>query len=228
MRRRTSGSSTRPPRAKKFDPDGTYIRRYVPELADVADEHVHEPWAGPRWCARRISGAARRPRHRAEGGTGPLRHRETGLSRAAVGQAHGTLGGQRRAGFPWIGSGHAGRSRASRRPSDPGAAPHHAVAAGRSHRPRRSRLACRPRSRRPRGARDTGPGSWLPSRRPRGIGTPVATTARKHLPWSGSSRRSIRGRRRARRAAPGRRSPSPPGCRAGIRRRPHRRRASRR
>ena len=33
--------------AEKFDPDGTYVRRYVPELADVAREHVHEPWLAP-------------------------------------------------------------------------------------------------------------------------------------------------------------------------------------
>ena len=35
------------PQAEKFDPDGTYIRRYVPELADVPREHVHEPWLAP-------------------------------------------------------------------------------------------------------------------------------------------------------------------------------------
>ncbi|MEV7398736.1 deoxyribodipyrimidine photo-lyase [Aeromicrobium sp. NPDC092404] len=29
---------------RKFDPDGTYIRRWVPELADVEAPHVHEPW----------------------------------------------------------------------------------------------------------------------------------------------------------------------------------------
>ena len=28
----------------KFDPDGTYIRRWVPELADVRGRAVHEPW----------------------------------------------------------------------------------------------------------------------------------------------------------------------------------------
>jgi deoxyribodipyrimidine photo-lyase len=33
--------------AKKFDPAGTYIRRHVPELADVTDEHIHEPWSAP-------------------------------------------------------------------------------------------------------------------------------------------------------------------------------------
>jgi deoxyribodipyrimidine photo-lyase len=30
--------------AKKFDPDGVYIRRWVPELADVPPERIHEPW----------------------------------------------------------------------------------------------------------------------------------------------------------------------------------------
>lgn len=30
--------------AKKFDPQGTYLRRWIPELAAVPDEHVHEPW----------------------------------------------------------------------------------------------------------------------------------------------------------------------------------------
>jgi deoxyribodipyrimidine photo-lyase len=29
---------------KKFDPDGTYIRRYVPELARIPDAAIHEPW----------------------------------------------------------------------------------------------------------------------------------------------------------------------------------------
>ena len=33
--------------SEKFDPDGTYIRRYVPELADVPDEHLHAPWLAP-------------------------------------------------------------------------------------------------------------------------------------------------------------------------------------
>ncbi|MBM9462191.1 deoxyribodipyrimidine photo-lyase [Aeromicrobium sp. YIM 150415] len=30
--------------SKKFDPDGAYIRRWVPELADVSAPAVHEPW----------------------------------------------------------------------------------------------------------------------------------------------------------------------------------------
>jgi deoxyribodipyrimidine photo-lyase len=29
---------------QKFDPAGAYVRRYVPELADVPDSFIHEPW----------------------------------------------------------------------------------------------------------------------------------------------------------------------------------------
>jgi len=29
---------------KKFDPDGAYVRRYVPELARVPVQRIHEPW----------------------------------------------------------------------------------------------------------------------------------------------------------------------------------------
>jgi len=29
---------------KRFDPDGAYVRRWVPELAHVEGAHVHEPW----------------------------------------------------------------------------------------------------------------------------------------------------------------------------------------
>jgi len=34
--------------SKKFDPDGEYIRRWVPELARVADAHIHASSAMPR------------------------------------------------------------------------------------------------------------------------------------------------------------------------------------
>ena len=28
----------------KFDPDGSYVRRWVPELAHLPGKSVHEPW----------------------------------------------------------------------------------------------------------------------------------------------------------------------------------------
>lgn len=30
--------------SRKFDASGTYIRHYLPELADVSDKHIHAPW----------------------------------------------------------------------------------------------------------------------------------------------------------------------------------------
>jgi deoxyribodipyrimidine photo-lyase len=32
---------------KKFDADGAYVRKYVPELADLPDEDIHAPWDAP-------------------------------------------------------------------------------------------------------------------------------------------------------------------------------------
>jgi len=29
---------------KRFDPEGNYIRKYLPELKDVEDRYIHEPW----------------------------------------------------------------------------------------------------------------------------------------------------------------------------------------
>jgi deoxyribodipyrimidine photo-lyase len=49
-----TGNDTRPNRvlnplrqAKRFDPDGTYVRRYVGELAAIDGRAVHEPWRLP-------------------------------------------------------------------------------------------------------------------------------------------------------------------------------------
>lgn len=33
--------------ARRFDPEGGYVRRYVPELSDLPVRHVHEPWRAP-------------------------------------------------------------------------------------------------------------------------------------------------------------------------------------
>jgi deoxyribodipyrimidine photo-lyase len=32
---------------KKFDPEGAYVKRWVPELRDLDPAHVHEPWTAP-------------------------------------------------------------------------------------------------------------------------------------------------------------------------------------
>jgi deoxyribodipyrimidine photo-lyase len=32
---------------QKFDPQGKYIRRWIPELAGVPDKWIHQPWAAP-------------------------------------------------------------------------------------------------------------------------------------------------------------------------------------
>jgi deoxyribodipyrimidine photo-lyase len=47
-----TGNDTRPNRkfnpvrqALRFDPEGAYVRRWVPELASVKGSRVHTPWA---------------------------------------------------------------------------------------------------------------------------------------------------------------------------------------
>ena len=32
---------------ERFDPQGDYVRRYVPELRPVPDEYLREPWTMP-------------------------------------------------------------------------------------------------------------------------------------------------------------------------------------
>ena len=32
---------------QKFDPDGEYVRRYLPELAHLPGKSAHEPWLRP-------------------------------------------------------------------------------------------------------------------------------------------------------------------------------------
>lgn len=33
---------------KRFDPDGAYIRRWVPEIASLPNKHLHAPWEAPK------------------------------------------------------------------------------------------------------------------------------------------------------------------------------------
>jgi deoxyribodipyrimidine photo-lyase len=37
---------------ERYDPEGRYVRRYVPELENVPDEHVREPWRMPEEVQR--------------------------------------------------------------------------------------------------------------------------------------------------------------------------------
>ena len=32
---------------EKFDPHGTYVRKWLPELARLPDEFIHQPWTAP-------------------------------------------------------------------------------------------------------------------------------------------------------------------------------------
>jgi deoxyribodipyrimidine photo-lyase len=32
---------------ERFDPDGEYVRRWVPELARVSNQWIHKPWEAP-------------------------------------------------------------------------------------------------------------------------------------------------------------------------------------
>ncbi len=47
MPRRISGSSIPVAQSGKFDPDGAYIRAFVPELAHVPAPWIHAPWTAP-------------------------------------------------------------------------------------------------------------------------------------------------------------------------------------
>jgi deoxyribodipyrimidine photo-lyase len=56
-----TGNDTKPYRrfnptrqAERFDPDGAYVRRYVPELAGIAGKAIHEPWKLPDGVRRKL------------------------------------------------------------------------------------------------------------------------------------------------------------------------------
>ena len=65
---------------ERFDPDGAYVRRYVPELADVPAAYLAEPWTMPddvqeqAGCriGRDYPAADRRSRRGTPGSIGPI------------------------------------------------------------------------------------------------------------------------------------------------------------
>ena len=38
---------------RKFDPEGHYVRRWMPELALMPADHIHAPWEAPADVLRR-------------------------------------------------------------------------------------------------------------------------------------------------------------------------------
>ncbi|GGK95530.1 cryptochrome/photolyase family protein [Mangrovihabitans endophyticus] len=68
-----TGNDTRPYRrfnpirqAERYDPDGVYVRRYVPELASVEGKAVHQPWRLPDDVRRGLDYPAPLESHRDE------------------------------------------------------------------------------------------------------------------------------------------------------------------
>ncbi len=47
MQLRISGYFNPVLQGKKFDPEGAYVRRWVPELVDVPNRFIHSPWEMP-------------------------------------------------------------------------------------------------------------------------------------------------------------------------------------
>ena len=71
--------------SERFDPQGQFIRRYLPELARVPDRFIHAPWTMPPPSSSgglrhraRLSRAHRRPRRAERAGAGALQGRLTG------------------------------------------------------------------------------------------------------------------------------------------------------
>jgi deoxyribodipyrimidine photo-lyase len=58
---------------QKFDPDGAYVKRYVPELEKLPTKYIHEPWKAPAGLLE-VSGADDYP--------SPIIDHQTGRARA--------------------------------------------------------------------------------------------------------------------------------------------------
>lgn len=69
----------------KFDPNGDYIRRFVPELKDVPNDNIHEPWDAPDGVLR-MAGVTL-------GETYPHRILDLGATRDRALEAYGKIKG---------------------------------------------------------------------------------------------------------------------------------------
>ena len=70
---------------ERFDPDGDYVRRFVPELRDVPGAAVHRPWELPGGPPERLPAPDRGPRRGAPGGVGAVRARQGSFGLTADG-----------------------------------------------------------------------------------------------------------------------------------------------
>ena len=95
---------------ERFDPDGAYVRRFVPELRDVPADCIHQPWRMPDAAARTtrraswITPSAASPRSRASRRPAvPLWHDDAtirvGISTCLLGQPVRWDGGHKREPF---------------------------------------------------------------------------------------------------------------------------------
>ena len=83
--------------SERFDPDGAFIRRYVPELAALDDDEIHAPWTMPpalqqangrRRSAATIRRRSSTTRRRARGARAVRAHAAGGDRRTALRHAH--------------------------------------------------------------------------------------------------------------------------------------------
>ena len=90
---------------RRHDPDGEYVRRWVPELRDVPLEKLAEPWtmsaeeqaAAGCVIGARLPGAGRRPQGRAAARDGALRRRVRALTALAAPRRRRASGARSRA-----------------------------------------------------------------------------------------------------------------------------------
>ena len=68
----------------KFDPEGAYVRRYVPELANVPTKFIHEPWKMSPEVQRRIRVHHRTGLPAADRGSHPGTHARAGCVQGIV------------------------------------------------------------------------------------------------------------------------------------------------
>ena len=82
---------------ERFDPDGEYVRRWIPELSDL--DAARHPRTAARTC-RRLSRTDRRPRDGARGGAAPLRRSDVTALRVRRAPLRSTLLERRRSPEP--------------------------------------------------------------------------------------------------------------------------------